>query len=175
MELVAAYGGRCVDCGYSTCPEALQFHHRDPSTKDFGLGAFSGSLARLIEEATKCDLLCANCHRSRHAREAAASRYRVVELRRETKRRAISSFGGACAACGSAFAPAAFDFHHPDPTKKEFAISADGIYRSWEKVQKELEVCVMLCANCHSEVHAGMRTLDLTLDARPTPETIAAS
>src|SRR6059058_1806885 len=86
-DLVAAYGGRCVDCGYSTCPEALQFHHRDPATKSFGLGNFSGSLARYAAEAAKCDLVCANCHRIRHAREISVSRHRMVELRRETKRR----------------------------------------------------------------------------------------
>ncbi len=91
-DLVAAYGGRCVDCGYSTCPEALQFHHRDPSTKDFGLGQFNGSLARLTAEAAKCDLVCTNCHRIRHAREISVSRHRMVELRRETKRRAIASW-----------------------------------------------------------------------------------
>ena len=174
-DLVAAYGGRCVDCGYSTCPEALQFHHRDPLTKDFGLGHFNGSLARLIAEAAKCDLVCSNCHRIRHARYVAPSRYRMVELRRETKRRAIASFGGVCLACGSAYAPAALEFHHPDASKKEFAISVDGIYRSWEKVEKELANCVMLCANCHAEVHAGVRLLDMSL--RPTAESsaIAAS
>src|SRR5256886_14700001 len=58
-DLVEMYGGRCVDCGYSTCVEALQFHHRDPSTKDFRLGEFNGSLARLLKEAEKCDLVCA--------------------------------------------------------------------------------------------------------------------
>jgi len=63
------------------------------------------------------------------------------------------------------------EFHHPDPTKKEFAISVDGIYRSWEKVQKELAVCLMLCANCHAEVHAGVRTLERT--AAAVAETVA--
>ena len=174
-DLVAAYGGQCVDCGYSTCPEALQFHHRDPSTKDFGLSHFNGSLARLIAEAAKCDLVCANCHRIRHARESSVSRHRMVELRRETKRRAIASFGGSCLACGSAYAPAALEFHHPDPRKKEFAISVDGIYRSWEKVQKELESCVMLCANCHAEIHAGVRVLNLTLPAPVESPTVVAS
>jgi hypothetical protein len=176
LDLVAAYGGRCVDCGYSVCPEALQFHHRDPSTKEFGLGTFNGSLARLIQEAAKCDLLCANCHRIRHAREAAGSRHRVVELRRETKRRAIASFGGTCGACGSTYVPAALDFHHPDPSKKEFAISDDGIYRSWERVRKELEVCMLLCANCHAEIHAGLRTLSgTTLPSPGEPVAIVAS
>jgi hypothetical protein len=174
-DLVAAYGGRCVDCGYSSCPEALQFHHRDPSTKEFRLGEFSGSLARLIKEAAKCDLVCANCHRVRHSPEAAASRHRVVQLRRETKLRAIASFGGVCLACQSAYAPAALEFHHPDASKKEFAISVDGVYRSWERVQKELENCVMLCANCHAEVHAGVRVLDMTFGSSSEPSTIAAS
>ena len=175
LDLVSAYGGRCVDCGYATCPEALQFHHRDPSTKEFGLGKFSGSLARLIKEAAKCDLLCANCHRVRHALEARSSNHRIVELRRETKLRAIASFGGTCGACGLAFAPAAMEFHHPDPSKKDFAISVDGIYRKWEKVEKELESCVMLCANCHAEVHAGVRTLVLTLLPRSRSAIVAAS
>ena len=150
LDLVAASGGRCVDCGYSTCPEALQFHHRDPSTKEFGLGKFSGSLARLIKEAAKCDLVCANCHRMRHVLEAVVSEHRIVELRREMKLRAIALFGGRCGACGYGFAPAAMEFHHPDPSRKEFAISVDGIYRPWEKIRKELESCVMLCANCHA-------------------------
>jgi ribosomal protein L44E len=175
LDLIAAYGGRCVDCGYSTCPEALQFHHRDASTKEFGLGTFNGSLARLMEEATKCDLVCANCHRIRHAREVAVSRHRIVELRRETKRRAIASFGGVCLACRSACAPAALEFHHPDASKKEFAISDDGIYRTWQKVQKELENCVMLCANCHAEVHAGVRVLDLALPPTLERSTVVAS
>jgi len=175
LDLVGAYGGQCIDCGYSTCPEALQFHHRDPSTKEFGLGKFSGSLARLMKEAAKCDLVCANCHRIRHARETAASEHRIVELRRETKLRAIASFGGECGACGYAFAPAAMEFHHPDPSKKEFAISVDGIYRTWEKVRKELESCVMLCANCHAEVHAGVRVLTLSLGPPSEAAAVSAS
>jgi hypothetical protein len=84
-------------------------------------------------------------------------------------------FGGICRACESSYSPAVLDFHHPDPTKKDFAISDDGIYRTWAKVQKELEVCLMLCANCHAELHAGLRTLNLTKDAIEEAETSAAS
>ena len=62
--LVAEAGGRCVLCGYERHSVALQFHHLDPSTKSFGLGVrgITRSLARLREEASKCVLLCANCH-----------------------------------------------------------------------------------------------------------------
>jgi hypothetical protein len=46
------------------------------------------------------------------------------------------------------------------PRTREFAISTDGVYRPWEKVAKELAKCLMLCSNCHAEVHAGFRVLN---------------
>ena len=176
-DLVEMYGGRCVDCGYSTCVEALQFHHRDPSTKDFRLGEFNGSLARLLKEAEKCDLVCANCHQLRHAMEAKATSAPVVRLRRETKLRAIGLFGGVCRGCGGSYPPAVLQFHHRDPAAKEFAISTDGIYRRWEKIAGELAKCVMLCANCHAETHAGVRELpsDATCASQQDELILAAS
>lgn len=60
--LVKENGGGCAICGYNKCFRALQFHHIDPSTKSFGIGKTSRSLKQLREEATKCVLLCANCH-----------------------------------------------------------------------------------------------------------------
>ena len=89
--------------------------------------------------------------------------------------RAIASFGGVCLACNSAYAPAALEFHHPDPSKKEFAISVDGIYRSWEKIQGELQNCVMLCANCHAEIHAGVRVLNAAFPSAHAQPTVAVS
>lgn len=61
------YGGKCVKCGYNKCLAALQFHHRDPSQKEFHLGYKRGiSWDRQIEELNKCDLICANCHAEIH-------------------------------------------------------------------------------------------------------------
>lgn len=62
-------GGECEHCGYNKCPEVFDFHHRDPSKKDFGIGGI-GSIAwgRLKLELDKCVLLCANCHREEHSR-----------------------------------------------------------------------------------------------------------
>jgi transposase len=63
-KLVAEAGGKCSLCGYCRCHRALQFHHLDPSTKEFhlGHGGATRSLARSRAEARKCILLCANCH-----------------------------------------------------------------------------------------------------------------
>lgn len=66
--------GRCEQCGWSEHPEILNFHHVDPSTKEFG---FSGSevgnlsMERLQKEIDKCILLCPNCHQWLHFQETA--------------------------------------------------------------------------------------------------------
>ena len=175
-DLVAARGGRCVDCGYSACVEALQFHHRDPATKDFRLGAFDGTLQRLVAEAEKCDLVCANCHRRRHAqRDSTATAARIVELRRQMKLRAIAWFGGICGGCDGSYPPGAFDFHHLDPGAKEFGVSTDGTYRPWRRIVAELAKCVMLCANCHAEVHAGARQLPVIVETPAGASSAVAS
>jgi hypothetical protein len=62
--LVREAGGACALCGYDRCLAALQFHHLDPTRKSFSLAAqgVTRSLARARAEASKCVLLCANCH-----------------------------------------------------------------------------------------------------------------
>jgi len=61
-------GGSCTRCGYSKYVGALEFHHRDPNTKDLAMAqARSQPWREVIAELDKCDLLCANCHREAHA------------------------------------------------------------------------------------------------------------
>jgi transposase-like protein len=62
--LVAEAGGCCQLCGYDRYAGALQFHHRDPTEKAFGLATqgVARSLSRARAEVIKCILLCANCH-----------------------------------------------------------------------------------------------------------------
>lgn len=60
-------GGKCQKCGYNKCIEALEFHHLDPSQKDFSIAkAHSWKMEKLLPELDKCMLLCANCHRELH-------------------------------------------------------------------------------------------------------------
>jgi transposase-like protein len=62
--LVHEAGGRCALCGYDRHVGALEFHHLDPGEKRFSLSqkGVARSLDRAREEASKCALLCANCH-----------------------------------------------------------------------------------------------------------------
>lgn len=61
-------GGQCQICGYDKCSDALDFHHRDPKSKDFGIqdGNYR-NWNTLKPEIDKCDLLCCRCHREVHA------------------------------------------------------------------------------------------------------------
>jgi transposase len=64
QTLVEEAGGACVGCGYSDCIAALEFHHLVPSEKSFSLShrGVARSLEKARAEASKCALLCANCH-----------------------------------------------------------------------------------------------------------------
>ena len=65
IRLINMLGGKCARCGYSRCFRALDFHHVDRSTKEFNLSnlGYTCSWDRLVKEAAKCELMCANCHR----------------------------------------------------------------------------------------------------------------
>jgi len=80
---------------------------------------------------------------------------RAVDKRRKKLRTmAVEYKGGKCELCGYNKCAQALDFHHLDPKLKDFGISMDGLTRAWSRVKKELDKCIMLCANCHREVHA---------------------
>lgn len=61
-------GGRCLDCSLVTEHyEVYDFHHLDPSKKEFSPGKVVRAFENMREELKKCVLLCANCHRIRHS------------------------------------------------------------------------------------------------------------
>jgi hypothetical protein len=61
--LVAQAGGECAVCGYDRCILNLHFHHVDPASKSFNMTMAAGkSAAAYLAEASKCVLVCANCH-----------------------------------------------------------------------------------------------------------------
>lgn len=69
IELVKYKGGKCEICGYDKCIDALEFHHLNPSEKEFTISGKSYALSHLIEEVNKCMLVCANCHHEIHSKE----------------------------------------------------------------------------------------------------------
>ena len=73
---------------------------------------------------------------------------------RERKRQAVEYLGGECTICGIVVPDCAFDFHHKNPEEKDHN-PRDSLSLSWENCKKELDKCVLLCANCHRVHHWG--------------------
>lgn len=70
----------------------------------------------------------------------------------DRKKIAIEQRGGKCSKCGYDKNYGALSFHHLDPNEKEFAWNKLRLY-SWEKINKELDKCIVVCHNCHAELH----------------------
>ena len=83
----------------------------------------------------------------------------VARRRRAVKRILIEEAGGACRLCGYDRAPAALQFHHLDPAQKSFQLSRRGATIALDAARAEVAKCVLLCANCHAEVEAGVATV----------------
>jgi len=78
----------------------------------------------------------------------------VTARRKKLKKMAIEYKGGKCIFCGYDKCNDALDFHHLNSKEKEFGLSVRGLTRSWEKIKEELDKCILVCANCHRELHA---------------------
>ena len=77
----------------------------------------------------------------------------VSERRRKTKDMAIEYKGGKCEKCGYNKCNGALEFHHLNPEEKDFSISTSGTTKSFERIKKEIDKCILVCANCHREIH----------------------
>lgn len=82
---------------------------------------------------------------------------KVQDYRVRTKKRMVESMGGECQICGYNNYIGSLDFHHIDPSKKEFSFGRMRANpKEWSTVVKELKKSILLCSNCHREVHAGV-------------------
>lgn len=108
--------------------------HRHGNTRFIAMG--SGSSSRL--------------------RSARCQSEAVARRRRKVKEILVAEAGGRCALCGYARHSVALQFHHLDPSTKSFGLGVRGITRSIARLREEASKCVLLCANCHAEVEAGL-------------------
>jgi hypothetical protein len=90
-----------------------------------------------------------------------SKQYAVLKAWRVKKHnQMVELFGAKCCICGYNRTRVTFDFHHVDPGTKEKTVSS---YLTnpcgLKKLVVELSRCVMVCANCHRETHAGLSTI----------------
>lgn len=87
---------------------------------------------------------CENEHRAKHTKNL--------------KQKALNYKGGKCQICEYDKTVASLHFHHVDSDGKDFEIAkATG----WEKAKIELDKCILVCANCHGEIHDGLIPLEI--------------
>jgi transposase len=77
----------------------------------------------------------------------------TLERMRKLKSQMIEYKGGCCVRCGYDKYQGALEFHHLDPKEKDFNPSHLRKYKFDERMKSELDKCILVCANCHREVH----------------------
>jgi len=94
----------------------------------------------------------------------------VAKRRRKIRKMAVEYKGGKCILCGYNKCFQSLEFHHLTKTGKDFGISDKGYTRSWERVKEEIDKCILVCANCHRELHAGITQLPREIEVEKRGE-----
>lgn len=79
----------------------------------------------------------------------------VLKSDQKKKQRLVNVLGGKCCICGYDKCLSALQFHHKNPEEKDFTISHN-THIAFEKALDEIKKCILVCANCHREIHAGL-------------------
>lgn len=150
IKALKILGSKCFLCGESR-PWLLSFHHKNKNEKEFTINKIRNHrLTSIKKEVLKCELLCERCHRELHNQNKETVHTKSKKILLD-----IKSVSG-CEICGYNKCFGALDFHHEKD--KNFEISRIKIGESSgneikEKMIKESSKCIILCRNCHSDLH----------------------
>lgn len=114
---------------------------------------------KVIHRTCRIHGITPHVHRGDRYRCRRCASEHVTRYRQNVKLTLVREAGGCCVICGYSRCVAALQFHHVDPATKRFALSLKGVARSIDVVRAEAAKCVLLCANCHAEVEAGVSIL----------------
>lgn len=86
-----------------------------------------------------------------------------VKIRRRKKQLFVERFGGKCQQCGYNKSLNSLDFHHINPNEKEYSISK---MMDWsnDRIEKEIVKCILVCKNCHGEIHDDEYNYDIKIN-----------
>lgn len=79
----------------------------------------------------------------------------VLDRQHLWKEKAIAYKGGKCVCCGYFKYHGALEFHHLNPDEKDYGLAA-GRLKKFETSKAELDKCILVCANCHREIHGNL-------------------
>lgn len=193
----------CADCGSRFAPYAMDFDHRDPKAKLFAIAsghALLKSRAILLNEVAKCDIVCANCHRSRTHRafidgSTRAPSFHALKLegtaeqmrgRRKFRRLWTEQIAvlrdlrsAPCADCGDSFPWYVMEFDHRQPADKVRNLPLMAGRVTTARLMAEVEKCDIVCCNCHRvrtyRRRQGIRGSSSVAERLPSKQDIAGS
>jgi 5-methylcytosine-specific restriction endonuclease McrA len=79
----------------------------------------------------------------------------TTQRKTELKKKAVEYKGGKCQICDYKKYIGALEFHHLNPEEKDFD-PAEALMLKWENAKKEIDKCILVCSNCHKEIHSGL-------------------
>lgn len=124
----------------------------------FGLRSYKGLNPSSKNSSSKNPCICISCGKKyEYIRSSGHTKKKCNSCmsnsrRHKIKKKCVDYKGGECDKCGYSKCLGALQFHHLDPKEKDFTISGSHT-RKWETIKKELDKCILLCANCHTEEH----------------------
>lgn len=78
----------------------------------------------------------------------------ITQFRQKRKRDLITLYGGKCSLCGYNKSIKALEFHHIKPQDKKYALGTGNCHKLQDDLT-EAKKCLLVCANCHREIHDG--------------------
>lgn len=85
---------------------------------------------------------CSECHKTTNKQKAREFKIKCVEYK-----------GSKCTICNYDKCLGALEFHHLDASQKEFTISSKQLLLNFNQLKSELDKCILVCSNCHAELH----------------------
>ena len=79
----------------------------------------------------------------------------TLEITRRIKKEAVAYKGGKCEVCKYSRYFGAMQFHHRDPSKKDFCVSQRRTV-NLDEIKPELDKCALVCSRCHDEIEGGI-------------------
>lgn len=110
---------------------------------------------KVFETKSSTRIYCYECSGNSIRSDNETRKHQKTILRRNMKLQAIKMLGGKCSICGYNKCVDALEFHHKNPKEKEFKLGS-GNTMSWEEYKNELKKCILVCSNCHKEIHSRL-------------------
>ena len=106
-----------------------------------------------FETKSSSRIYCYKCSVESTRSNNETRKHQKTVLRNSMKKQAVKLLGGKCSICGYKNCLEALEFHHPNPKIKEFKLGS-GNTMSWKEYKKEALKCILVCSNCHKEIHS---------------------